>query len=350
MSVYIGPCCYGTPEPDSGERFITADSDTGTKSNKTLDMKQNRIINLADPTNLQDATSLRYLTKVASNKVNKSGDTMSGDLSMGQNKITNIKSPEHDSDAVSMEFVNDEINKHWHRIELKSIGRYIVFPNGDGSKTYFSVRGKKNVKLDGAGSGITFKLYFDEVLNQITLDHDPLTIRVQNFEGLTANQQLGTLSNPNVFGVVFRTLQYQSWTLCFSAKLGDVSSNRKTGSMLGFNQRKAVKFDWDNDSFTYSITSRGNVIPLKTKTVSVNTKKMNHFTFRYVNNKLEFFLNGEKLKEFNADLDQIGDMYFGVQEIGIITFYDRSLSKLEIAEHFMDFHVSKFSDDDKLLI
>ncbi len=335
MAVYIGPCLYGC-------------SDTGKQSSKNLDMKQNGIINLADPINSQDATTLNYLTKVASNKVNKSGDTMSGNLSMGQNKITNIKSPEDDKDAASMEFVNDEINKHWHRIELKSIGRYIVFPNGDGSKTYFSVRGRKNVQLDGDGSGIKFKLYFDETLNEINLDHNPLTIRVQNFERLTANQQLGTLSNPGVFGVVFRTSQHQPWTLCFSAKLGDVSSDRKSRTMLGFNERKSIKFNWNLESFTYSINNRD--VASKLKTVLINTRKINHFTFRCVNNKLAFFLNGEKIKEFKVDLDQLGDMYFGFQEIGMLTFYDRDLSKLEIAEHFMDYHVSKFSDDDTLLI
>ena len=111
--------------------------------------------------------------------------------------------------------------------------------------------------------------------------------------------------------------------------------------MLGFNERKAIKFDWDDNSFTFSITNMDNVIAAKT--VEVSNTKMNHFTFRLNNNKLAFFLNGVKTREFDTDLDILGDMFFGFQELGIISFYNRKISRIEVGEYFADYHVKNFS-------
>ena len=63
MSVYLGPCNYGTPEPDSGE-FITADSSDEKTISVVgdLDMKQKRITNLQEPREgSSDATTVGYV-------------------------------------------------------------------------------------------------------------------------------------------------------------------------------------------------------------------------------------------------------------------------------------------------
>ena len=48
MAVYIGPCSYGTPEPSSGERYITTDSSNGPSNvisvEGDLDMKKEEFL------------------------------------------------------------------------------------------------------------------------------------------------------------------------------------------------------------------------------------------------------------------------------------------------------------------
>ena len=67
---------------------------------------------------------------------------------MSGEKITRVGDPTDNKDAVTKEYV-DSLIQHEHEVSLHAVGRYIVLPNEeDGTKTYFSVRAKKNVDLD----------------------------------------------------------------------------------------------------------------------------------------------------------------------------------------------------------
>ena len=99
-----------------------------------LDKTGTKIVNLADPTAAQDATTKNYVdsadavnaaniatntsnistntSNISSNttaigtKVSKAGDTMSGVLNMGNNKITNLTNPTNDQDAATKAYVD----------------------------------------------------------------------------------------------------------------------------------------------------------------------------------------------------------------------------------------------------
>ena len=51
------------------------------------------------------------LVKHQQAKVNKSGDTMSGELNMGNNKITDLSDPISDNDATNKKFVDSKVIK-----------------------------------------------------------------------------------------------------------------------------------------------------------------------------------------------------------------------------------------------
>ncbi len=97
MSVYIGPCSYGTPEPDSGEPFIKDESNNAPDNTISvvgdLDMNKHRIINVRGPREDEpsNTTTVEYVGTVASsvynNKIDWSGGAMTGELSMGFHKL-----------------------------------------------------------------------------------------------------------------------------------------------------------------------------------------------------------------------------------------------------------------------
>jgi hypothetical protein len=114
-------------------------------------MNDNKIINLAEPTARKDAATAGYVANFTSHlnnvKLTKAGDTMTGNLDMDQNKITNVSSPTDETDVVNKQYV-DSLVERKHDVSIHALGRYIIIPDEDGIKTYFSVRARKNVDLD----------------------------------------------------------------------------------------------------------------------------------------------------------------------------------------------------------
>ena len=102
-----------------GLRQATADSRYVRQSNPDitaeLDMTNHKIIELADPTLLTDATNKRYVDSNAGINqatadglyLQKSGGTLTGELNMGDNKITNVESPTNNSDVTTKKWVVD---------------------------------------------------------------------------------------------------------------------------------------------------------------------------------------------------------------------------------------------------
>ena len=127
---------------------------TGARMTGRINMGGKKIVELAEPTEDQDAAMARYVSQYVSHlnnvKVSKDGDTMTGSLDMSGEKITRVGDPTDNKDAVPKEYV-DALIQHEHEIALHAAGRYIVLPTEeDGTKTYFSVRAKKNVDLDSS--------------------------------------------------------------------------------------------------------------------------------------------------------------------------------------------------------
>jgi hypothetical protein len=111
-----------------------------------LDMGGNKIINVKNPTQVNDAATAGYVSNFVSHlnnsKVEWAGGTMTGDLSMGNHKLTNISTPEDAGDAATKHYVD---NKGYNS-DIYALGRYIIFPTQN-NKKYFSVRTTKNINL-----------------------------------------------------------------------------------------------------------------------------------------------------------------------------------------------------------
>jgi len=99
-------------------------------------VKNNKLVDLADPTESQDAATKNYVDTNDALKVNKAGDTMSGALAMGGNKVTGLGTPTASADATTKTYVDSTVSS-----ALTGIGLTPEFSKlqGDGTLTDFSL-------------------------------------------------------------------------------------------------------------------------------------------------------------------------------------------------------------------
>jgi hypothetical protein len=73
--------------------------------------------------------------------------------------------------------------------------------------------------------------------------------------------------------------------------------------------------------------------------------------FEYTGSKLTTWLNGEQKKMHNnVTLNKLSALKIGGSgDLGILSLYNRDLSKQEIVQHFVDYHVSNFTNDEVLI-
>ena len=115
-------------------------------------VNNNRLVELADPVDAQDAATKSYVdteidteeaARIAGDalKVNKAGDSMTGALAMGSNKITGLATPTTSADAATKSYVDSNISS-----TVTGTGAVPEFDKftGDGSTTDFALTFQTN--------------------------------------------------------------------------------------------------------------------------------------------------------------------------------------------------------------
>ena len=106
----------------------------------------------------------------------------------------------------------------------------------------------------------------------------------------------------------------------------------------------------ENNVVKYTVTedvnNARNVTMIKT-----DTSRFIHLAFRYEDNNLTPWVNGESRRAINnAMLNRLYKVSIGGSgDLGILSIYDRALQKQEIVQHFIDYHVKNFTDDEVLI-
>ena len=305
-----------------------------------IDMTGHQVVNLGDPVYGQDASTMRYVDNYATylnnNKVNWTGGTMTGLLNMGSFKITNVGDPENDTDVVNKKYVDTFLEHHEHDLDV--IGRYLVISK-NGDKSYVSLRTKKNIDL----SNHYVKMTADgnEFDDQTTaIDSDITTVpNGNNLSIMQLNRRLAI--RPNV-GLP------EPWTFLFSAKFEEqVIPKVSFLSFTPINQTsKTILMSLSSGTFEYAIGTTGTI---NTISIDIDTTQFNHIAFEYVGNKLTLWMNGKSRKSHNVDLGELSDITFDAHQLGVVSLYNRELSKTEIAEHFVEYQVKNFSNDEVLI-
>ena len=83
--------------------------------------------------------------------------------------------------------------------------------------------------------------------------------------------------------------------------------------------------------------------------IDIDTTQFNHIAFEYFGNKLTVWVNGKSRKSYNIDLGNLCSISINVDQLGVVSLYNRELSKTEVAEHFVEYQVKNFSNDEVLI-
>ena len=322
---------------------------TGGLMHGNIDMTGHKVVNLGDPTYGQDAATMRYVdtyaTYLNNNKVNWTGGTMTGDLSMGDNKLTNVGDPENDKDAVNKKYV-DTFPKH--DLDLDVIGRYLVISK-NGNKNYVSLRTKKNIDLQ---QDLLFNISSEGLFN--TRNY------ITNYPGIipvvinpSKDNKLATISfhssleistEIHIAGVIVDDAEIsQPWTFLFSA-IPDLGLSTDRSYIRFSSLISKLFFEWSSGTFNYEMPNQIDRI-----SIDMDTTQLNHIAFEYVGNKLTVWVNGKSRKSHTINLDDINAISLDIDQLGVLSLYNRELSKTEVAEHFVEYQVKNFSNDEVLI-
>ena len=353
MSIY-GPTSteYQQAEGEQGYHSMFAKKPdvllkAGGLMHGNIDMTGHQVVNLGDPVYGQDAATMRYVDNYATylnnNKVNWTGGTMTGLLNMGSFKITNVGDPENDTDVVNKKYVDTFLEHHEHDLDV--IGRYLVISK-NGDESYVSLRTKKNIDLQ---QDLLLNITSEGLIN--TRDYSinypkGVLINLPNDNKLgTINfyRQLNILTQVQLVDGTINVIEIsQPWTFLFSAK-----PNLSSGigrSFIGFGNNSSLFLEWSSGTFNYEMPNQIDRI-----SIDIDTTQFNHIAFEYVGNKLTVWVNGKSRKSHNINLGNLSSISMNIDQLGVLSLYDRELSKTEVAEHFVEYQVKNFSNDEVLI-
>ena len=322
---------------------------TGARMTGRINMGGKKITSLAEPTEDQDAATARYVSQYVSHlnnvKVSKDGDTMTGPLDMSGEKITRVGDPTDNKDAVTKEYVDAQI-QHKHKVALHAqiVGRYIVLPKEDGTKQYFSVRAKKNVDLDSGKlvevkNGQTFNvrpIQIGVVSESVELPNPDKDLKIMQYN--TSNLEI-YFNPPNTMPA--------PWNLSFSAVIPNTTST--FWFQVNPSVRSRIEMLWNVDGLTFVIYDIRGQIEYTSSVSGLSQQDFNHVSIEYVDSKLCFWVNGVLKDSYRSLNLQLLSIELSVPKLGILSFYNRNLNKQEIVQHFIDYHVKNFTNDEVLI-
>ena len=82
---------------------------------------------------------------------------------------------------------------------------------------------------------------------------------------------------------------------------------------------------------------------------NLDPKRLNHISIGCELGTISFRVNGRLMSNHNTNLNiHIRQVTMTFERLGILPLYERHLSKSEIIQYFIDYHVANFTNDEVL--
>ena len=153
------------PKADKTELSNYLKKDGSIALTNNLDLGDNKIVNVKEATSGTDAVNFTQLNNELYKYLHESGGDMTGDIRMNNNRIYGIGNVENDTSAVNRKYVNDELGK-------KPNTDTVVLRNGSQTMTgNLDMNNKRiiNVANPNSETDVVNKRYFETHMNNIDL-------------------------------------------------------------------------------------------------------------------------------------------------------------------------------------
>ena len=240
----------------------------------------------------------------------------------------------------------DQAAKHEHGLNVQAIGRYIVwYDEAEEKHIYYSVRAKKNVDLE-SGKLLEMKngnRNEEEITHTRLESSKELYIMLFNY---AINIPLKSIGNEWSF-----ILSYNPFTNLRNNLI--VLSLNVEDNSTKYIIYLSSSFTASRINFTYGIINpdNTNLTPLMETFYPINPQQLFHITIGCKSKTISLRVNGKPWRDHKIDHDHIlTNVTISVPvQIGILSIYNRQLSKPELIQHFIDYHVPNFTNDEVLI-
>ena len=239
----------------------------------------------------------------------------------------------------------DQAAKHEHGLNVQAIGRYIVwYDEAEEKHIYYSVRAKKNVDLE-SGKLIEMKngnRNEEEITHTRLESSKELYVMLFNY---AVNIPIASIGNEWSFILSYNPFTDLRNNLIVLSLHSKDNITRYIHLSSSLNKSKII--------FKYGIIKSDNtsLTPLMETFYPINPKQLIHISVVCATKTITLRVNGKPWRDYkpnrNHELRNV-TISFPTQ-IGILSIYNRQLSKPELIQHFIDYHVPNFTDDEVLI-
>ena len=253
-----------------------------------------------------------------------------------------IFGPEGGGNVIAEEYDS----RHEHGLNVRAIGRYIVWYNEAEEKyIYYSVRSRKNVDID------TGRLIEIKNGNKIESGEETSLIHTR----LDTSKELYVmLFNESVNISLADIGNNWSFVLSFNP-FTDLGSN-----LIILSSKSRINKEQQKSSFSFHTDGTSNRIYFRyidnpahshTSFYPINSKQLIHLSIGCESNTISLRVNGKPWRnyEFDYNHELTGVSILAPVEIGMLSIYNRRLSKSEFIQHFIDYHVPNFTNGEVLI-
>ena len=266
-----------------------------------------------------------------------------------------IFGPEGGGNVIAEEYDS----RHEHGLNVRAIGRYIVWYNEAEEKyIYYSVRPRKNIDID------TGK--FAEIKNGIkTVEGEEATV---DHTRLDTDKDLYVMQINDLVNISGLWDFDSSWSFAISFSMKPPGGFIEVAPFGGFTFTGPgdflmlhtlggfMTFSTDQTSNNIKLLFDFNINRAFQSFYRINPSQLNHLSIGCKSNKISLRINGKPwLNDFNTGKNNdlrniyIGNLISGTVSLGIVSLYDRCLSKPEFIQHFIDYHVPNFTNGEVLI-
>ena len=245
--------------------------------------------------------------------------------------------------------------KHEHGLNVHAIGRYIVwYDEADEKYIYYSVRPRKNIDIDTGkfieiknGIKIQQSDIFELTHTRLDTSKDLYIMRINERMEIPI-EEIGSSWS---FILSFNPFTDYSHSILGLDFFGGGPDSRRRSNLRFSIDRTLNRIEFGYASYPLPLLDFSHGIRNPVSFYPININRMLHLSIGCESKTISLRVNGKPWHDFklNYNHELTNASILSPAEIGILSIYNRRLSKSEFIQHFIDYHVPNFTNGEVLI-